>query len=453
MQHSSLYISYHQPDFRSDRSHIRDWIHGFIETLQVLFIQSHAVKPDIYHTPYGDTDDTVQPIAVEQADIFVAIVTENYQSSPKCMAELNQFLAKKTDSRSVFKVLRNAVAVEKQPKELASLPAYEFFEYDVDSEITVEYNNTGRLPDYKYWVKLDDLVYGIAHFLEGNGKNQVGVYLASTTIDQKQVREALARNLKHRGFVIFPQTAYDVTDPDLKEKILKNLEQCSLSVHLMGEVFGEVINEEGDSLVSLENEIALRYSIDHVTLKRIVRVPRELHVMETKQQTYLEYLRAHKELQSNSYYLETSLENLKAHMHDLLSSPNIFGQSSQLQSLFFAAPTVTEWLPKLQEIMKGTGFSIITPEDFKYWSEHQTNLGNADVLLLIDVPHNLNWVTNWMKSLFKIKGYRTKSNEINGILITDEPSTLSGIKNLIKFKVLSVKEFQQNPRGVLDFIT
>ena len=105
------------------------------------------------------------------------------------------------------------------PEQLANLATYEFFEYDVDAEIMVEYNNTGRLPDYKYWVKLDDLVHGIQHQLNGNGLDRIGVYMASTTLDQKQTRDALVRNLKHRGFEVFPKQWLDPSDPNIRDTI------------------------------------------------------------------------------------------------------------------------------------------------------------------------------------------------------------------------------------------
>lgn len=429
-----------------------DWLHRFIDTLAILYAQSEVENPLLLKTEHTAefSEKTQQTLA--ETDVFIAVITENYYTCALCKQELTHYLKKKPDPSSVFKVLKKDVSAKKQPTELAQLPAYEFYEYDIDSEIIIEYNNTGRLPDYKYWVKLDDLVHGIIRYTEGKDQDSVGVYLASTTIDQKQVREALARNLKHQGFTIFPKESYSQDDPNLKEKIKTNLSKCALSMHLMGETFGEVMNEEGDSLVSLENEIALRYSLEHHALKRIIWVPRDLQVMETKQQTYLEYLRAHKELQSNSYYLETSLESLKAHMHELLGTPVYHQKASQVQRVFYASSGVNDGYEKVQVLLNDKSVELLTPASFKYWSEHQLALGDVDVLILMDVPHSKKWLQNWMKSLCKIQGYRTKKTKIQGVLISDEPSTLIGIKNLINFKVLSKDDFQQNPARLLDLM-
>lgn len=452
MREANIYISYNKNDFSSSRSHDRAWIQSFIHTLQVLFIQTYSYEPIIHHANEEETTPNKQKEYIAQADVFIPIITTNYSQSQQCVADLKQFVSIHPNHECIFKVLKNDVPAQNQPDILAELHPYEFFEYDIDAEIIVEYNNTGRLPDYKYWVKLDDLAFEIQHLLDGNGKDRTGVYLASTTIDQKQVRDALSRNLKHQGFEIFPKESYDVKHPQLHEKIKENLAQCKLSVHLMGEIFGEIINPEGDSLVSLENEIALRINLESSSLKRIVWVPRDLHVLETKQQTYLEYLRAHKELQANSYYLETSLENLKAHMHNLLEEKVVLKEKQNNPSLFFATSGEIQGLTAIREQLKDQAIQVHTAEDFTYWSEHQVCLGNADVLLLVNAPNNNEWLNNWIKTLHKLKGYRTKEGKIKGLLVTEEPNALSGIKNLAKFKLIGLNEFKDSPDQIVKHI-
>ena len=448
---SSIYISCFHQDFRS-QTHHQGWVQAFIDTLQVLFSQSSYTNPQVYFRDNDRELTEVDKAKLATADIFIVILTANYHSSSLCLSEL-EFYTNLHATKNVFKVLKSELDRNQQPEVLVPLKGYEFFEYDIDAEITIEYSNTGRVPDYNYWVKLDDLVFGIKQCLKNEpSTEQIGVYLASTTIDQKQARDALARNLKYSGFDVYPKESHYEKNGQLKAKIEEDLSKCSLSVHLMGEVFGEVVNPEGDSLVSLENEVSFRYSLENEGLKRIVWVPRDLQVMETKQQTYLEYLRSHKERQNNSYYLETSFENLKAYMHELLSISDLESPTKTMlnqPSLFYASSGAHNWLDEVDKILEEKQYKVHTAKDFTYWSLQQQYVGNVDVLLLVNAPNNTEWLNNWLKILHKIKGYRRKGTEVKVLLVSDQSSTLLSNKNLSKFKITSLSDFQKNPANAL----
>lgn len=142
----------------------------------------------------------------------------------------------------MFKVLKLPVDREKHPPELQGMIGYEFFLLNTDTLKATEFKPESRATTYEKFIeKLNDLAYDIQRLLDDIKNRHTGkqaqtngpcIYLAETTSDLTDGRESIRRELKSRGYTVFPDTELPVRSADkFKEKVRADLQRCKLSIH------------------------------------------------------------------------------------------------------------------------------------------------------------------------------------------------------------------------------
>src|SRR5262249_54748126 len=83
------------------------------------------------------------------------------------------------------------------------------------------------------------------------------VYLAETSFDLKEKRDALKRELVERGYAVLPDRPLPLYGPDCTALVREQLARCRMSVHLVGRSYGVVPEGSTASLIELQHELAV----------------------------------------------------------------------------------------------------------------------------------------------------------------------------------------------------
>ncbi|MEO0354004.1 MAG: hypothetical protein AAF268_04205 [Cyanobacteria bacterium P01_A01_bin.3] len=206
---------------------------------------------------------------------LVAILSPHYLRSKDCIAELQSFsqaavraggLRLPGGASRTFKVVRSAVPLERQPRELQTLRDYNcsHFEFERDrpnehshsspanSQSTPQKPPSGQecdlSEDVRFLQVIDDLAYDIQKLLtilaEAEGETALAterdaslpaqkiVYLAETSHQLTPIRDDVRRELELAGHWVLPDRPLPLTS-GFAEEIQASLALCDLSVHLL----------------------------------------------------------------------------------------------------------------------------------------------------------------------------------------------------------------------------
>lgn len=328
-----VFISYSSTDDEPLYGAAKGWVTHLHHDLegrlkQVLSRQLKVWKDD--ENLQGN--DELTPTLVEQlkkTGVLLSIISPPYFESKWCMTEFRVFclhamerggLRIENKSR-LFKVIKTPVERTLQPEEMRDLVSYEFYE-ETNTGATLEYAREYG-DGWKYVRRVNDLAYGIANFLRLLSGQLKGftplatIYLAETAPDMKEAREEIWRELLQRGFAVLPDEDLSPSDPNYKKKIRFSLKQSQLSIHLVGDDFGETLNGEGEtrSAVAVQASLAAERCSDPA-FQRVIWLPREIQPSDPRQQEVVESLQNDSGAQHRTELLQGKIEDLKTYVKD-----------------------------------------------------------------------------------------------------------------------------------------
>ncbi len=295
----------------------------------------------------------------------------------------------------MFKVLKTPVPLDKTPEELRALIGYEFFKVDPETGKARELDEVfGPDAQRDFWLKLDDLAHDIVHLLEalessaatqppvsqpsavGGQQSAVAtpaaasvtgsqstardlgfVYLALTTSDLREQREALKRDLQQQGFAVLPDhSTPDVAD-EARAAIAADLDRSRMSIHLIGRNYGLVPEGDTHSLVEIQHELATTRAAKG-DFSRLIWIPTGQTVTDQRQQRVIEALKHDPRITGRADLLETYFEDLRTMMKDWLTEPEPAESSVQPPA------TVDAGVPRLYIVADPRDAAVLGP-----WAE------------------------------------------------------------------------------------
>jgi hypothetical protein len=197
------------------------------------------------------------------------------------------------DRARVFKVIKTPVPLDRIPPELQGLLGYEFFKVDPETGKVRELDEVfGPEAHRDFWLKLDDLAHDLCALLEElesedrgtggdarapvEGPSSLGgaatpvaprppgtlpvVYLATTTSDLMDERDALQRELLEHGYRVLPDRPIPLVAHEAEAMIRENLVHARMSIHLIGRNYGIVPEGGVQSNMALQHELATERS-------------------------------------------------------------------------------------------------------------------------------------------------------------------------------------------------
>jgi hypothetical protein len=334
---SDVFISYahfdNEPMFEGQRG----WVEVFHRALEVrlrqLLGEDPAVWRDLSLAGNDVLQDTLKNKLLKTA-LLLSVVTPRYLKSRSCLGEIDEFCRgaeltgglRLQDKARILKVVKTAVPLYEQPSPLQAVLGYEFFALDEN-----KHPKEFRLPPtagdafYKACLDtLDDLAYDIKFALDAlrasaaqreraqSAKSERIVYIAETISELRPLSDQLRRELRQRGFVVYPCEPAPPNAQRYREFVAGQLGGATLSVHLLGDLYGTALEGDTRSIVEMQIEEAGRLA-QAGALRRVLWMPETL-AAEERQRQYVDVLQKTAANEANTELLRTGFENLKTYV-------------------------------------------------------------------------------------------------------------------------------------------
>jgi hypothetical protein len=432
-----IFISYAHIDDRPLTEGQKGWISSFHHALETRLAQLLCPDPAVWRDPKLQGNDIFEDKLIKRIPkiaVLISVISPRYIGSEWCMKEMREFYRvaeqrrgiRIEDKSPIFKVVKTFVPAGSQPPEIQGLLGYEFYQVEKQTGRTRELNPDVDPDAIKsYWRKLEDLAQDIHQLLQGLKQSQndpatqksqdpsITVYLAETTFDLRDERDSIRRELQQRGYTVLPDAPLPSNAADFQNVVREYLKRSRLSIHLIGENYGDIPRTETRSLVYLQNELAAGQS-SGPDFSRLIWMPVELKATDVRQQEFIEYLQRNSAAQQGAELLQTNLEELKQVIQDKLTAkkevtpaPVTPGSSPHIYLICdredFAA------IAPLRNYLYDLGYEPILPSfegsETELREEHKDNLLLCDACLIYYGASNEFWLRSKLRDLQKIAGY------------------------------------------------
>jgi hypothetical protein len=430
----------------------RGWVSNLHRALEIRVAQLLGKQPRIWRDHKLQGNDSFEDTLIERLQrvaALVAVISPRYIKSEWTRKELGEFwkAAKQQgrvglqDKTRIFKVLKTPVPLEAHPPELAPLLGYEFFKVDPETGRVRELDEIfGAEAQRDFWLKLDDLAHDICcvlEMLEGPDETSApptvlkneAVFLAETTSDLREQRDTIRRGLQQHGYIVLPDMPLPSIASELKAAVREDLSGCLLSVHLFGKNYSLVPEGEVESLLEIQNELAIERGKEGGFF-RFLWVPAGLQVGDDRQRKVLERIRTDPRILEGADLLETFLEDLRTVIHsrlqqhadkmvlDVVGSKPSAGAHARVYLIYDQrdADVASAWADFLFE----QDFEVIRPvfegDSAEIRDYHDENLRTCDGALILYGSANECWLRRKLRELQKSFGYgRSKPAPLVGI--------------------------------------
>lgn len=450
-----VFISYAHLDNQPLIKDTEGWVSDFHHSLKVrvgqLLGKESSVWRDLKLTGNDCFDDAIIE-RVKAAALLVSVFTPRYIRSEWCTRELDQFCesAGKSgglrilDKTRVFKVLKTPVPPEQHPKQVRDCIGYEFFRIDSSTNHVREFNRVfGGETARDYLMKLDDLAQDVCQLLNlletdslGESSNDMtqekgAVFLASCGHDVTEQRDAIRRELIGHGYRILPDRQLPLNIEQLIPALRESMDQCQLSVHMIGKSYGVVPEGTDRSIVELQNELAMERE-EKGDFSRIVWIPPSLEVEDDRQRLFIESVRSDPGIQDCADLLETPLEDLKTQIHRTLGRTATCGGDAELQSSGETAEVPNVYLmcdsrdynkvKPVADYLFERGCEVTLPafqeDEAAVREDNEDNFRRADGVLIYYGAPNEHWLRGKLRERRKSEGQgRSKPYKATAIFV------------------------------------
>jgi len=334
------FISYAHLDNQELVEGRKGWVANLHRALEIRVGQLLGKEPHIWRDPKLQGNDFLAATLIERlrhVAVLVAIVSPRYIRSEWTRVELKEFWkaaetqggVRIAEKARIFKVLKTPVPLDQQQPELRGLLGYEFFRLDPETGKVRELDEVfGADAQREFWIKLDDLAHEICWLLEWIERQDGGpatktdddlgaIYLAETTSDLREQRDIIRRDLQEQGYTVLPLESLPYVAQEVTTAIRANLARCRMSIHLLGRNYSVVPEGGSDSLVEIQNELAIERGT-WGGFSRLLWIPDPLEVTDPRQRAVLDRIRVDPRIDEGSDVLETYLEDFRTHLQERL---------------------------------------------------------------------------------------------------------------------------------------
>lgn len=438
---SDIFVSYAHIDDQALTEGQKGWISTFHRALEIRLAQLLGKQPRIWRDLKLQGNDYFADKLVDRlpkSAALVSVLTPRYVKSDWCRREVEEFCKasersgglRVADKARVFKVVKTPVPLEQHPAELQQLLGYDFYTVESQTGRPRELDHQAG-PDLQrqYWARLDDLAHDLSDLLsliderpqprEAAGAPRGCVYLAETSSDLKEKRDAIKRELLGHGYAVLPDRPLPLFSPDCADMVREQLARCRLSVHLVGQNYGIVPEGETDSLVALQNELATqRDGTDGFS--RLIWLPPGLVTTDERQQGFIRHLYTDERLQQGADLLETPLEDFKAALHQRLQPPpepprreagaaGAEGCDGPSRIYLICDQSDLDATPPLEDFLFDQGLEVILPvfdgDETQVRRDHEESLALCDAALLYYGNGSELWLRQKLRELQKAAAY------------------------------------------------
>jgi len=453
------------------------WVSNFVHFLDLMLLQVLGEEPEIVLKTEADS---ISSSELSSAALLIPIITHDFLTAGKNLDTLEEFFKLNENAKflKVFKVVKSKINKEDLPAKLKELLGYDLFYIDEETGEIHEINDFfGPDAEKNYWMKLVDLAYDIHEAIIKNKEGasaqvkplfeRKSVYLAETSFDLAIQRNIIRRELQRYGYRVLPDHSLPGSYEELENIVKNELEECDLSIHLIGNSYGEIPKGSDRSVVDLQNKIASEMSSarrKNGRLSRLIWISPDLKNTSEKQRTFIENIKRDISALEGAEILQTPLEDFKNIIREELidvgtekkfhigeSRPKVENTGVKKVYLVYDLIDKNDVAPLIKFIEK-SGYEVIHPsfegELLDLRQKHIENLVEYDLALIFYGKVNLQWVRMKLLDLLKAPGFGRGKPILGRAILTGE-----GIKiNKESFKLYDVDIIEGGKELPLDDI-
>ena len=277
-----IIINYTEKDNKAKKGE-NGWVTDFARFLQIMLTQVLGKKPNI--TLISD-NASLSAAELKNTGILISILSPHFINSTQCLEALETFgnTSLTSETKRLFKVLKTNVEYGDQPSQLKDGLAYDLFDLDYDSGNAVIFDDYfGPAAENVYWMKMVDLAYDVHEslrsLLEEEQKDGIKplykretIFLAETSKDMNVQRNVIRRELQRHGYRVLPDHMLP-RDADAAERVInEELTESVMSVHLIGNSYGDIPVGGDRSIVDMENKLAAQKVHDNPGGRKLQRL-------------------------------------------------------------------------------------------------------------------------------------------------------------------------------------
>lgn len=400
--------------------------------------------------------------------VFITIISSESVKSQGYINEIetiyNAIYSNVSDSsrdvNRIFKVLTAPLTDDEQPPSLLNELNYNFFEINRFSKKIRRFEileQTG--PEEKFWAKLVDLAYDIQTSLNRldsvtNKKQDKFVFLAETTMDQHDNRDAIKRELQNMDVGIFPLINLPNDSAKIENLIDGYLNRSALSVHIMGANYGDFVKNSKYSLIDLQNRIVKDYldkTKNENKLKRLIWIPNDIKHPEQRQSLFINRLKRDDSREFTEIVeapIELFKNILKSRVDEIGKKTPSFDGSKKVYLIY--EKNEKETGEEIKNLIKKKGFEILEQnliqQEKNCITIHKENLIKSDAVIIFRGKSSIEWLNSKIQDLAKAPGFG-KQNHFKAVGVISEDDFDHSI-----IKYMSETEFLKSGFFSISFI-
>jgi hypothetical protein len=426
------------------------WVTQFKKFLELMLYQVLGTRPNVV---LKSEFDSATASTMDTASVLVTILSKDFIHSGRCLDTVEAFFKNTSASKfnRVFKVLKSPLTLQEQPPRLRDLLGYDMYQLDVETGQMKEYSDFfSAEAERQYWMKMVDLAYDIHETLmllkQGEMKTEVKnifkrktIYLAETGHDLSVQRNIIKRELQRHGYIVLPNHTLPTQFGELERSVKKDLDETSLSIHLIGSSYGEIPDGSELSVVDIQNRLASEAAVAKRSRKeefsRLIWIAPNLKNASDKQKSFIDTIRRDTEAQEGAEILQNPLEDFKNIMREeLLESLDRKEEDFSGKSIYLVHDRIdhNEVRPFVDAIEK-SGFKVLTPafesDLLESRKKHIENLRTFDGAIIFKGKVNDQWVRMKVLDLLKAPGFGRKKPIRGKAILAESPAALDGFKN------------------------
>ncbi len=405
-----IFISYSHLDNNPPKEGLDGWISRFHRRLETRINEVRGQRARIFRDPKLQGNDDFAGVLVDRlrkTGVLVSVLSEGYLRSKWCSKELAEFCTALKNTGTlivgdhktrVFKVSKTKLPLDRMPEDVQPLIGYDFFRIDEKGRPQELDELYGPDSEREFWVRLNDLAYDIADLLQvletdpDNNAGKPAVFLAETTMELRDERDAIRRDLLRHGYTVLPDRNLPLVSNELETFVKSELNRSKVSVHLLGSVYGVVPEGTDESLAVVQNRIAREFGKTGA-LARLIWIAGP-DTADARQKNFLNQIRTDPGLDEGADVLETPLEELKTVLYERLKAaekppapvPTRPSANAVAQIYLVSEQRDREAVKPVRDYLRQQGFEVIptlfegTEDELR--SDHEGNLRCCDAILI-----------------------------------------------------------------------
>lgn len=467
------------------------WVSNFANNLQVLVRK--LCHRDIEVIKLSEYD--IEPDAFEVKPSFVIpILSRSFFKSPILSSYLEVIHTEilKTKAKNpeypatMYLAHKSRIIKGDLPLFVYDESSFHFYSVDSITDYVKEYSSGyDSESERTYWMKLYDIADHIKRgmkkvdpavkkatgIIEEMGNN--AVYLADVGQDLRLERDAIKRELKRNGYLVFPDYDLNVEDENIDDKIKEYLSQTRLSVHLVGEDQGKLVKGKGNTLIEYENKIASDFAhrINETNkyrsknaFNRLIWLASGKKNLSVKQKLFVENLKKDAANIDSAEILEIPIEEFKRYilirLEQMIGAPtgvSIPNPSDQKSIYFIYEENQVDNCKPIADMLIKQGCKVILSE-FKGEAIEDRNihtqfLAECDATLIYYGRDNENWIKSKLKDRLKALGLgRQKTKNPTAVILKDDNKAKENL-DVGDDDVILVGEKEFTKDGIMPFIS